>query len=416
MKNISSFRKPYNPKEKHILMKICLINDFFPPKVTGGTELFLKSLYDYLKENGFEIVLITGESVKGNTGFKTYRINSSPINFKHMKQIPGVTVPWLAFNRSLIYNLKKIYKKEKPNILHANNMYHLSFAPIQASDKPFLLDAHDYWPVCFSKDLFKDDKKFCTQKENWRCSLCLSKKFNFPPEPLFIPQLYLESSIKRKVLSKASHIVCHSDFVRERLKERGYDSKVIPYPYFGKARSKTHQYKNNKELKLLFMGRVEYKKGADILLRIAEGLLKEKIKFRIDVIGEGDLKKSLDRKDLNIFTHGFLSEERYKYLEETNFLIAPSRWPEPFGMVALEAMEYKVPVITLNTAGGLKDIVAENKIGLVCSESSIIANIINLYNNKNQIELFKSNCKSIGKYNKEKIFREYIKIFQKMYV
>ncbi len=370
-------------------------------------------MYDHLKTEGFETFLITQYSVVGETGLKTYRINSSPLNFRHMKQVPGATLPWLAFNKTLVNQLKKIYGKEKPDALHINNLYHLSFAPLQAAAAPFLLDAHDYWPVCFSKDLFKDDKKFCTQKENWRCSVCLSKKFSFPLEPIFIPNLYIESSIKRKLLSPASQVICHSDFVKQRLLERGYDSAVVPYPYFGKKYS-GKENKNQKKLRLLFVGRVEYKKGADILLEIAEHFKKAGVDFRIDVIGEGALQKSLDRKDMNIFTHGFLKDERYNYFAQADFLVAPSRWPEPFGMVALEAMEYRLPVITLESSGGLNDLVKQNNVGLVCQEKTIAQDILNLYNNRNQIQLFKSNCKNIKNYSKTKIFKEYIKILEKV--
>lgn len=395
-------------------MKICLVNDFFPPKTTGGTELFLKALYDYLKEDGFDIFLITQDSVQGETGFKTYRINSSPIQVSHMKQVPGITLPWLAFNKPLIEKLKQIYKKENPDALHVNNLYHLSLAPLQAASKPFLLDAHDYWPVCFSKDLFKDDKKFCAQKENWRCSFCLSKKFNFPLEPFFIPSLYAESAIKRKLLKNAGEIVCHSDFVKQRLGERGYESKVIPYPYFGKENKTRVEAENDKELKLLFVGRVELKKGADILLMVAQELIKNNVNFRIDVVGEGSLKTKLDRRDLNIYTHGFLKDERYGFFQQADFLIAPSRWPEPFGMVALEAMEYKLPIVTLESSGGLKDLVNQNKIGIVSTEKTISRDILNLYINKKQIELFKSNCKNVRNYSKEKIFKEYKKLLEKI--
>ncbi len=401
-----------NREETHV-MKIGLVNDFFPPKTTGGTELFLKALYTYLENQGFEIFLITQNAVSGGTGFKTYKINSSPLNFKHMKQAPGITLPWLAFNKPLISQIKQIYKKETPDILHINNLYHLSLAPLQAAEEiPFLLDAHDYWPVCFSKDLFKDDQKFCTQKENWRCSFCLSKKFSFPAEPFFIPQLYIESNMKRKLLSNAKEIVCHSNFVKERLEERGYKSRVIPYPYFGKENKNPIKNKRGEKLNLLFAGRVELKKGADLLIPLAQELLKQKIDFRIDVIGEGPLKTTVDRKDLNIHTHGFLVEEKYKFFERADFLVAPSRWPEPFGIVSLEAMEYRIPIITLESSGGLRDIVKENNIGIISSQATIAEDIINLYNNEKQIQLFKSNCKKIKQYRKEKIFKEYKKLLE----
>ena len=202
-------------------MKIGVFNDFFYPKITGGTELFLKELCKYLEENGFEITLFISNQVKGQTGYKTYKIRSSPFLYKHMQQIPGVTLPWLAFNNSLKEKLKKIIiKKENIDVAYLNNIYHLSFAPIQAAlelKKPTILDAHDYWPICFAKDKYKDNKKICRQEENWRCSLCLMKKFGFP-SPLTIPGLYLEKTIKRSLIKRVGKIIVHSNFVKERFK------------------------------------------------------------------------------------------------------------------------------------------------------------------------------------------------------
>jgi len=164
-------------------MKIGVFNDFFYPKITGGTELFLKELCKYLEENGFDVTLFISNQVKGKTGYKTYRIKSSPFLYKHMQQIPGVTLPWLVFNKPLIRKLEEIIKKDKIDLIYLNNIYHLSLAPLQASlklKKPIILDAHDYWPICFAKDKYKDNKNHCNQEENWRCSFCLMKKFGFP--------------------------------------------------------------------------------------------------------------------------------------------------------------------------------------------------------------------------------------------
>ena len=83
-------------------------------------------------------------------------------------------------------------------------------------------------------------------------------------------------------------------------------------------------------------------------------------------------------------------------------------------MVALEAMEYMLPIITLNSSGGLKDLVTQNNVGIVCEERTISEEIFNLYNNMNQIQVFKSNCKNVKNYNKTKIFKEYKKILERV--
>jgi len=391
-------------------MKIGVFNDFFYPKITGGTELFLKELCKYLEENGFDITLFVSNQVKGETGYKTYKIKSSPFLYKHMQQIPGVTLPWLAFNNSLKEKLKKIIKKEDIDAAYLNNIYHLSFAPIQAAlelKKPTILDAHDYWPICFAKDKYKDNKKLCRQKENWRCSLCLMRKFGFP-SPLTIPKLYIEKIIKMSLIKKADKIIVHSNFVKERFKENELNPEVIYYPFFGKIEKKAK--KDDDVFRILFVGRVDKHKGADLLINVANYLKGVRENFRIDVIGTGLLNEFLDRKDLNIYTHGFMREERFEYFKKADCFLAPSRWPEPFGIVALEAMAYELPVLVLDKSAGLVETVKKNKAGIVSTEEKIGENVIKL---KENLQKFRKNCrKGIKNYDKQYVFKKYKKIFE----
>lgn len=389
-------------------MNIAIVNEFFPPNITGGTEIFLGEIAKYLKSEGYKIVVITTDQNQCvSKEFKVYKIRSSPFHFGYRYQFHGVTTPWMFFNSCLRKKISEVYKKEKIDLLYINNMFHLSFAPIQ-TNIPFVLDVHDYWPVCFSKDLYYKDWVFCDSQNDPKCSYCLSKKSDLPL--LFnISMLKMERQMRKNSLMKAKKTICHSNFVSKILKKYGYDSIVIPYPYLGpKENSKV---KKKDVFKILFVGRVEKRKGTHLLLDIAKNL-RNKIDFRIDVIGEGPLKKTLDRKDLNIHVHGFLGKERFGFFKEADCLLAPSLWAEPFGMVALEAMAYEVPVITLNESGGLADLVRENEIGILANKHNIAESIIGLYRDRALQKNIKMNCKkNIEKYNKEKIFKQYEKLF-----
>lgn len=396
-------------------MNIAVFNEFFYPYVTGGTEIFLKEFCEWLKRKGHEIKLFTSYFVKGETGFDTYRIKSSFFRIGHMQQIPGLTTPFLLFNHSLEKKIEDILKKEKIEIVYLNNIYHLSFSPVIAAlrrNLPIILDVHDYWPVCFSKDKYYFNKIFCKYTDVFRCSFCLFAKFK-----VLSPFLKIEKNWKEKILSKVKKIIVHSKFVKRVLLDHKEFERtsinVIPYPLMIPVLKRKIR-KPKKEFRLLFIGRVEYNKGADLLLKIAKKLKEEKINFRIDVIGRGTLKKFLDKKELNIYTHGFLSKERWKYFEKAHLLLAPSRWPEPFGIVALEAAAYQTPIITLETSGGLSELVKENEIGITTSENKLGEEITYLLSNQRLYKIIQKNCKKIfGKYSKEKIFREYMKLFKK---
>jgi glycosyltransferase involved in cell wall biosynthesis len=389
-------------------MNIAIVNEFFPPKITGGTEIFLEELAKYLKFQGHKVVMITTDQNQGvNKKFKVYKIRSSPFHFGHRYQFHGVTTPWMFFNSCLRKKISEIYRNEKIDLLYINNMFHLSFTPIQ-TEIPFILDVHDYWPICFSKDLYYRNKEFCSEQTDPKCSYCLSKKARYP---LFfsIPMFGLERYFRKKLLGSAKKTVCHSQFVSKILKNYDYENEIIPYPYLGP--NEKPKIRKDGVFKILFVGRIEKRKGAHLLLDIAKNL-RDKIDFRIDVIGEGPLKKTLDRKDLNIYVHGFLGKERFGFFKEADCLLAPSLWPEPFGMVALEAMACDVPVITLNESGGLADLVKENEIGIVTNKGNIAESIIRLYRDQVLQKSIKMNCKmNIEKYDKEKIFKRYEKLF-----
>jgi glycosyltransferase involved in cell wall biosynthesis len=106
-----------------------------------------------------------------------------------------------------------------------------------------------------------------------------------------------------------------------------------------------------------------------------------------------------------------MREERFKYFKKANCMIAPSRWPEPFGIVALEAMAYELPLIVLDKSAGLVETVTRNDVGIVSKEEDIGRNVLELMKN---LKRFRKNCKKgIKKYDKGHIFKKYRKLFEK---
>lgn len=383
-------------------MKVLIANDFFSPTIAGGADLFLKELAEYLKGEGFEPIILTSSFVK-ETGFKTYRIESSPFRLGHMRQIPGITLPW-NFSSAMEKRVSDIIDKEKIDFLYANNTYHLSFSLFTAAEKmkiPTLLDVHDYWPVCFSKDLYKNDSGFCEKGESWECSICLSKKFSVPLFPLAIPLLRMESMMKREVLSGIRKI-CHSEFVKTQLEKFGQKSEVVPYPFFGKSGTRIHGKR-----KVVFMGRLTKNKGADLLIPLAERLKDAEI----DVIGKGPLASILNRKDIGINVRGFMGDERFDVLRHASLLLAPSRWPEPFGIVALEAAAYGIPTVTLKDSGGLAELVTSENIGEACTEDQLADCVTRMME---KTASYEDRCReAMKKYDKDAVFKRYRKLFEK---
>lgn len=112
---------------------------------------------------------------------------------------------------------------------------------------------------------------------------------------------------------------------------------------------------------LVFVGRLVSDKGADLLLE-ALGLLKQLGHSpRLTVIGSGpeesNLRRQCDELGLNAqveFAGPVSGRELAARLNQHRIMVVPSRWSEPFGLVALEAIACGCFVIG-SEQGGLKD-------------------------------------------------------------
>jgi glycosyltransferase involved in cell wall biosynthesis len=119
---------------------------------------------------------------------------------------------------------------------------------------------------------------------------------------------------------------------------------------------------------VLFVGRLVYEKGIHVLINAAPKIL-EKVNAKFVVVGNGYLKESLSALARKmglahkvLFT-GFLDDETLRKLQKcADVAVIPSLF-EPFGIVALEAMAAKSPVVA-SDAGGLSEIVEHDVTGV----------------------------------------------------
>ena len=107
---------------------------------------------------------------------------------------------------------------------------------------------------------------------------------------------------------------------------------------------------------VLFIGRLERRKGADTLVRaILEQHASSELPWRLIVAGEGPLRNelvSLGGGDNDIQFLGAVSDEqKRRLLRSVDVLVAPSTHGESFGLVLLEAMAAETRVVASNIDG-----------------------------------------------------------------
>jgi len=119
---------------------------------------------------------------------------------------------------------------------------------------------------------------------------------------------------------------------------------------------------------VLFVGRLVYEKGIHVLINAVPKVL-EKINAKFVIVGNGYMQQSLSEHIRNMgLTHkvmfaGFVDDRTLRNLQKcADVSVVPSLF-EPFGIVALEAMAAKSPVVVSDT-GGLSEIVEHEVTGI----------------------------------------------------
>jgi glycosyltransferase involved in cell wall biosynthesis len=117
------------------------------------------------------------------------------------------------------------------------------------------------------------------------------------------------------------------------------------------------------------VGRIVFEKGLQVLLRALPLVLAEHASAKVVIAGKGpeleslrSLARSLDLEGKVLLT-GFISDDdRDRLLKAADCAVFPSLY-EPFGIVALEAMAAKCPVV-VTEVGGLQEVVQHGETGI----------------------------------------------------
>ena len=180
---------------------------------------------------------------------------------------------------------------------------------------------------------------------------------------------------KAKYYKYAAHLAACSNDVARHMIFQGFDGKkvtVVSNPIdvsrYERPKGYVPQMRKSKGVPqdvpvILAAGRFVDWKGFDVLIK-ACAKLTSAFDFRLWLAGDGPMRGAL-QEDLatslginNLVTFwGFLEDIR-PLMWESDLFVLPSKSPEPFGIVALEALTSGLPVVATN-AGGVLDFVDE---------------------------------------------------------
>jgi len=162
-----------------------------------------------------------------------------------------------------------------------------------------------------------------------------------------------------KILNwKIDGVICVSNFLLKFFVDYKKPKTVIPNGIdLNLYHPKKENKKKNKKIKILFVGRIEERKGLIYLLQSFKILSQKFNHLELEIVGEGPLKKEcqdfVEKEGLkNVYFEGKKEgKEVISFYQNCDIFVAPSIFGESFGIVLLEAMACQKPVVAFNIDG-----------------------------------------------------------------
>lgn len=172
--------------------------------------------------------------------------------------------------------------------------------------------------------------------------------------------------------------IANSEYVRQELIKNGVPPEQtvtlhcgISVPQTAAAPLSLEVHQNHR---ILFAGRIVSDKGLEWLLKT---LIHTDPQIQLDIAGEGWERSRLEklantfRLSNRITWHGWCDRDKLNKLYQESFaVIFPSVWPEPAGLVTLEAYSRYRPVIG-SAVGGIPEHLRDGETGILVESNNI---------------------------------------------
>lgn len=246
---------------------------------------------------------------------------------------------------------------------------------------PSIFTAHNHDPYCPSgTKYFPTSEQLCTRSMSFLgCTWghlidgCGSRRPQNIAHNISSSNRLLEKLKKLRI-----PVIANSDYVREQLIKNRFPREQTVTLRYGTALPKsvtaplTLEIHQNK--RILFAGRIVPDKGLEWLLK---ALAHTEVSIHLDIAGEGwdrpRMEKLVNQLGLNnrVTWHGWCNSERIDVLYQQCFaIIFPSVWPEPAGLITLEAYARYRPVIA-SQVGGIPEHLLNGETGILVPVNDI---------------------------------------------
>jgi glycosyltransferase involved in cell wall biosynthesis len=339
-------------------VKVVFVNKY--ASVTGGADRHAIELAGLLSARGHEVRFLAfrppddfpfeGEYIDARVTHDTRE------TIGRVEAIKAATS--IMWNREAAAAMRRLIEGERPDLVHIHKIYpQLSVAPAVTAARrsiPIVQDAADYEFISASAEdssggrVDRSSSRLAYRAVN-TASFALRRRFHVP---------------------RVGSWIVASSFMQRTYARHGIDADVLPYFL---PNPDDHRHAGFRERRgIAFLGRLVRVKGVSDVIEVA----RRHPGLTVTIAGAGEQEEYVRREIArvpNLRFEGYLDSPGVnRLLAQSRVALMPSRWQEPAGLAALEAMARGTPVVAYS-CGGLADYIASNGGGILVREGDMTA-------------------------------------------
>ncbi|CAO4179998.1 Glycosyltransferase [Methylorubrum aminovorans] len=342
-------------------LRVLYANVFFPPQTIGGATRVVKDNVDYIIDNhsdDFELAALTSDDENDRNG--SSRIDDyRGIPVLRLATPQELDMDWRAYNADVYCHAIKFLEIFKPDLVHVHCLQRLSVAVIEACrtlNIQYIVTLHDAWWLSDYSFLTNEDGELVMPAENVSAQRC-------SPRIGFSESLSRASQLRSALAGAQMRLSVSQSFARV-YESCGFDVRVVAN---GVSRLRVRpRAAPEARVRLVHVGGTQHHKG----MHLVEAILRDN-KFEnlslsyIDLFRDhGDVSQTIWGTTPVTVLGKVPSSSIEDIYAQTDVLLAPSTWPESFGLVAREAMNAGCWVIA-SSIGSMGEEVTHGQNGIL---------------------------------------------------
>lgn len=335
-------------RRRSVPERVVVLNDY--ARGGGGAGALARQSAIALKAKGIDVVYISGDAGRDET-LESHSVRCVGLNEAPLLQTRNLVRGLYNAGASELLENWIVENDTPETIYHLHNWSHIFspsiFAPLRMVAGRVVISAHDFFIACPNGAFvhFPTNRPCVEKPLSAGCLLSQCDKRSYSHKIWrAIRQgvreaLYDVNTLRPRIL--AIHQGMRPYLERSGIAADLIDVALNPVKPFRETRITAE---NNREF--VYVGRLDYEKGPDIA---AAAAAKASVPLRI--IGDGPMRQELAARYPDVIFDGQLSKaEIDERVGAACALVMPTRYPEPFGLVAVEALWSGLPVIVSDTS------------------------------------------------------------------